>query len=69
MNNTLEKYISIETNIKLAEKLFDKFMVSPEKEKFNIIKKVIELCEVDPEYNYYYLKYCLEYNNRNVTQN
>ena len=47
--NASKTYISIETNLKLAEKYFKKF---------------IELCEIDPVYNYYYLKYCKKYNNK-----
>ena len=53
----LEYYNTIESNLDLAEKYFFEFSDCKEKDKYKKISKVIYYCEIDPQYNFYYLKY------------
>lgn len=59
----LQKFNTPETNLEKAEEMFTLFLkdekskIKTDKEKFKQIEKVIEICEINPKYNFYYLKY------------
>ena len=66
VNGESKKLEIFENRLQRAKILFNEFL-SIEKEseisakdKFEKLKKIIEICEINPVYNYYYLKYFLK---------
>ena len=72
VENKIRKFHTPETNIELAEEEFSSFLKIEKddkitnKKKFEKLSKILELCEINPKYNFYYLLYfskCLNNNN------
>ena len=60
-----KNYKSIEEKLIKAEELFNQFENSKnEKEKYNLIKEVINICEINSKYNYNYLDLCKKYDSK-----
>ena len=73
IGNETKIFHTPEKNLELAEKEFKSFLkIKNDKEitnddKFKKLSKIIEICEINPEYNFYYLQYystCLNINNK-----
>lgn len=63
INGELKTFNTPESNLKRANEIFQIFKgikddsSKSDKEKFDMISKILEICEINPEYNYYFLKY------------
>ena len=61
VENKIRKFHTPETNIELAEEEFSSFLKIEKddkitnKKKFEKLSKILELCEINPKYNFYYL--------------
>ena len=73
VQNKTRKFQTPEKNLELSKKMFDEFLEIennkniPDEKKFKKLSKILELCEVNPEYNFYYLLYfskCVNNNNK-----
>jgi len=64
IDKELQEFSTPETNLKTAEEIFQRFLKMEnsnnnysDKEKMELLKQVLDICEINPEYNYFYLKY------------
>ena len=59
INNETKTFETPESNLAAAKMQFEYLekTLLTFNQKFEIIKKIIEICEIDPIYNYYYLNY------------
>ena len=70
INDKIEKFETFSSKLKRSEILFNQFLDKYEnselsnKEKFNKLKEILKICEINPKLNYYFLNYfykCLKY--------
>lgn len=68
IDEKLQEFTTPETNLKKAEEIFQRFLKMEngnnnysDKEKFKLLEKVIDNCEINPDYNFFYLKYYQEF--------
>ncbi len=61
IDNKKQKFYTPEVNLEKAEEKFKIFLKKEnnisDKDKLEILNEILELCEINPEYNYFYLKY------------
>ena len=61
IDNKKQKFYTPEVNLEKAEEKFKIFLKKEnnisDKDKLEILNEILELCEINPEYNYCYLKY------------
>ena len=64
IDKELQEFSTPESNLKTAEEIFQRFLKMEnsnnnysDKEKMELLKQVLDICEINPEYNYFYLKY------------
>ena len=74
INGKSKTFEIFENKLIRANILFNEFLTTekdtkiPDQEKFEKLKKILEICEINKKYNYYYLKYflkCLTNENEN----
>ena len=68
IDKELQEFSTPESNLKKAEEIFQRFLKMEnssnnysDKDKLELLKQVLDICEINPEYNYYYLKYYQKY--------
>ena len=63
IDNNIQKFYTPETNLEKVEEKFKIFLkkknsrIISDKDKLETLNEILEICEINPEYNYYYLKY------------
>ena len=63
IDNKIQKFYTPEINLEKAEEKFKIFLkmknsrIISDRDKLKTLNEILEICEINPEYNYYYLKY------------